>query len=207
MARQREGSQRISYCLKRRPVIASLMSAEELPVLLNTSASVIFIVKSDIFMIDAVVERIREAGKLSFIHFDLIEGLGKDRAGLAYLADKVGADGIVTTKNSIIAEAKKLGLLTVQRLFVLDSVSLDNGIKIIKSSEPDAIEVLPGLVCKRIVGKIRKELDIPIIAGGLISEPEDFREALDSGVIGISTSSRELWRLQDEGQMTYGEGE
>lgn len=193
-----EGAQRITYCLKRKPIITSLMNADELPSVLATESNIVFILRTDIFNIESIVEQIQEAGKLSFVHFDLIEGIGKDRAGVTYLAEKVGIDGIVTTKNTIIVEAKKLGLLTVQRLFVFDSVSLDNGIKMIKASNPDAIEVLPGMVCERIMDRIRAEVDVPVIAGGLMIDLEDFDTALKSGVIGISTSSKELWRWQDE---------
>nr|WP_234032656.1 glycerol-3-phosphate responsive antiterminator [Paenibacillus faecalis] len=192
------GAERIAYCLKRKPIITSLLNVDELPSVLETDSNIVFILKTDIFVIDSIVEQIREAGKLSFVHFDLIEGIGKDRTGIAYLAEKVGIDGIVTTKNSAITEAKKWGLLTVQRLFVFDSVSLDNGIRMTKASGPDAIEVLPGMVCQRIMDRIRKELDVPVIAGGLMIDLEDFDTALKSGVIGISTSSKELWRWQDE---------
>ena len=68
----------------------------------------------------------------------------------------------------------------------------------IKASNPDAIEVLPGMVCQRIMERIRAEVDVPVIAGGLMIDLEDFDTALKSGVIGISTSSKELWRWQDE---------
>jgi glycerol uptake operon antiterminator len=192
-----EGAKRIAYCLKTKPVITTMFNAEELPTILETGSNIVFILKSDIFMIESIVERIRDAGKLSFVHFDLVEGIGKDRMGVAYLADKIGIDGIVTTKNNIITEAKKLGLMTVQRLFVFDSVSLENGIKMTKSSQPDAIEVLPGMVCERIMDRIRKEVDVPVIAGGLMIDLSDYEAALKSGVIGISTSSKELWRWQD----------
>ena len=68
----------------------------------------------------------------------------------------------------------------------------------IKASNPDAIEVSPGMVCQRIMERIRAEVDVPVIAGGLMIDLEDFDTALKSGVIGISTSSKELWRWQDE---------
>lgn len=198
MRTSKDSFDRLAYCLKRKPVITSLVNKEELPSILQTSSNIVFILKSDIFTIESIVEQIREAGKLSFVHFDLIDGIGKDKMGVAYMADKIGIDGIVTTKGSIITEGKKYGLMTVQRLFVFDSVSLDNGIKMTKSAQPDAIEVLPGMVCSRIMNRIRAELDIPVIAGGLMVDLSDLETALASGVIGISTSSKELWRWQDE---------
>ncbi|MCR8643847.1 glycerol-3-phosphate responsive antiterminator [Paenibacillus sp. N1-5-1-14] len=192
-----ESYDRLAYCLKRKPVITSLVNKEELPAILQSTSNIVFVLKADIFSIEHIVEQIRDAGKLSFIHFDLIDGIGKDKMGVAYMAEKIGIDGIVTTKSSIIAEGKKHGLMTIQRLFVFDSVSLDNGIKITQSSQPDAIEVLPGMVCTRIMKRIREELRIPVIAGGLMTDLTDLESALESGVIGISTSSKELWNWQD----------
>lgn len=188
---------RLDYCLKRKPVITSLVNKEELPNILQSTSNIVFILKSDIIAIESIVEQIRDAGKLSFIHFDLIDGIGKDKMGVAYMAEKIGIDGIVSTKSTIITEAKKYGLMTVQRLFVFDSVSLDNGIKMTKVSQPDAIEVLPGMVCSRIMKRIRSEVDVPVIAGGLMVDLNDLETALNNGVIGISTSSKELWSWQD----------
>lgn len=197
MKKTTESFDRLDYCLKRKPIITSLVNKEELPNILQSTSNIVFILKSDIISIEPIVEQIRDAGKLSFIHFDLIDGIGKDKMGVAYAADKVGVDGIVTTKSSIISEAKKYGLMTVQRLFVFDSVSLDNGIKMTKASQPDAIEVLPGMVCSKIMSRIRSEVDVPVIAGGLMVDLNDLETALSNGVIGISTSSKELWSWQD----------
>lgn len=193
------GSQRLTYCLRNKPVITSLVNREELPKILRSTSNIVFILSADILSIDSIVSQIKEAGKLSFVHFDLIDGIGKDKMGVAYLAEKVGIDGIVTTKNSIIAEGKKYDLITVQRLFVFDSVSLDNGIKMSKQSQPDAIELLPGMVCTKadIMRRIRDELHVPVIAGGLINELNELKAALTSGVIGVSTSSLLLWEWQD----------
>jgi len=192
------GIDTITYCLKRKPVIATMVHESDLSEILQTTSNIVCVLKADVFTLSETVNRIREAGKLSFIHFDLVEGLGKDKVGVAYLAKTIGSDGIITTKSSIISEANKLGLITVQRVFTFDSVSLDNGIKLAKASKPDAIEVLPGMVCSKIMGRIRKQTDIPVIAGGLMVDMDDLNSAIQSGAIGISTSSKELWRWQDQ---------
>lgn len=194
------GIDRITYCLKGKPVITSLVHENDLSEILCTTSHIVCVLKSDVFTLSEYVNQIKEAGKLSFIHFDLVEGLGKDKVGVAYLAKTIGVDGIITTKSSIIMEAHKLGLITVQRLFIFDSVSLDNGIRMAKASKPDAIEVLPGMVCSKIMDRIRKETDIPVIAGGLMLDMDDMKNAIKSGAIGISTSSKELWRWQDHTQ-------
>ncbi|RXT15435.1 glycerol-3-phosphate responsive antiterminator [Ammoniphilus sp. CFH 90114] len=187
----------IQYALKNKPVITSLVTEDDLDAILGTTSNIIFLLKGDIFTLGNYAERIRDAGKLIFVHFDLIEGIGKDQMGVRYLANEIGIDGIVTTKSNIILAAKKYGMMTIQRLFVFDSVSLENGIKTIKNSQPDAIEVLPGMVIPRISKRIQSELGVPVIAGGLILDLQDLELALDNGAIGISTSAKELWQWQD----------
>lgn len=192
------GIKAIHYALKNKPIITSIVSEENMSAVLSTSSNIVFLLTGNIFTLKSIVERIQEAGKLMFIHFDLVEGLGRDAESVRYLAEVIGIDGIVTTRSNIIITAQKLGLITIQRLFVFDSVSLENGIRIIKSSKPDAIEVLPGIVISRVIKKLREEIDLPVIAGGLVSDLDDLKSALNSGAIGVSTSSEELWKWQDQ---------
>ena len=186
----------ISYALKSKPVITSIVSDSDLEPVLRTTSNIVFLLTGNIFTLKGITERVQDAGKLMFVHLDLMEGLGKDTESVRYLAEIIKVDGIVTTRSNIIMAAQKCGLITIQRLFVFDSVSLD--IRIIKSSRPDAIEVLPGIVVPRVMGRLRQEIDLPVIAGGLISDLDDLKCVLDHGAIGVSTSSKVLWKWQDE---------
>lgn len=187
----------LQYALKNKPIITSLVKDDDLEPMLETTSNITFLLTGTIFSLEKMVERIKDAGKLVFVHIDLIEGIGKDQTGVQYLAEQIGIDGIVTTRSNIIPAAKRHGLITIQRLFVFDSVSMDKGIQVIKSSKPDAIEVLPGMVIPRIIKRIQAELQLPVIAGGLIIDLHDLKCALDSGAIGVSTSAKELWHWQD----------
>lgn len=188
----------ISYALKSKPVITSIVSDDDLEPVLQTTSNMVFLLTGNIFTLKGITERVQDAGKLMFVHLDLMEGLGKDPESVRYLAEVIQVDGIVTTRSNLIQSAQKFGLITIQRLFVFDSVSLDNGIRIIKSSKPDAIEVLPGIVVPRVMSKLRQEIDLPVIAGGLISGLDDLNKALEHGAIGVSTSSKALWKWQDD---------
>jgi glycerol uptake operon antiterminator len=97
----------------------------------------------------------------------------------------------LSTKPSLIKYAKNRGLLTIQRFFVLDSISLLNIEKQFPLEYADAIEILPGVmpkIIRRIAGISKK----PIIAGGLISDHEDVHHALEAGAISVSTSNIDL---------------
>ncbi|MNI99461.1 Glycerol-3-phosphate responsive antiterminator [compost metagenome] len=62
----------------------------------------------------------------------------------------------------------------------------------IRQNQPDAIEVMPGLI-PRVIRELRQELDTPIIAGGLIKHPEEVEAALNAGALAVSAGNKGLW--------------
>ncbi|WP_081841479.1 glycerol-3-phosphate responsive antiterminator [Alicyclobacillus macrosporangiidus] len=198
---QRRGSaiDTISYALRKKPIVTAITRDADLTDALSSSANVAFLLGADILTLAGTVERLHAAGKLSFVHLDLMTGIARDTSGIRYLAETIGVDGVVTTRTSLIAAAKQHGLIAVQRTFILDSVSIDQTLKMLQDSRPDAIEVLPGLVIPHVMHLLKPSRHTPIIAGGLLSTPEHVRSVLTAGCIGASTSSRILWRWQDAG--------
>ncbi|MFB5268757.1 glycerol-3-phosphate responsive antiterminator [Paenibacillus enshidis] len=138
----------------------------------------------------------QELSKLKpvFVHTDLVRGLSNDKEAVALLAEHVRPAGIVSTKSAMIRAAKKEGLLTVQRVFLIDTGSFHTAIRSIKENEPDAIEIMPG-IAPSIIPAFREETGLPIIAAGLISTHEQVKEALKAGADAVSLSRAELWNL------------
>lgn len=185
---------KLIYGLHENPIIAAISSAELLEAVFKTKVEVIFLLKGNILELPIIIKRVREENKCIFIHADLIEGLSKDINGLNYIIDIIKPDGIITTKSHLIKLAKSKGIMAIQRLFILDSLNLQTGIESSKSCNPDAIEILPGImpkVTKEIVNATNK----PIITGGLIKSKEDVINSLQAGAIGISTSNQDIWKL------------
>ena len=178
--------------LKTNPVIAAIKDTEKLDDALNSECEVIFLLCGNIFNLKSIVEKAKKKGKIIFIHIDLIDGFSRDATALSYIYEEIRPDGIISTKNSQLKTAKQLGLLTVQRLFIIDSLSIDTAVKASVSINPDAIEIMPGIM-PRITRKLSSQLDVPVIAGGLISEKDDIKNALESGAKGVSTSDTSLW--------------
>ncbi len=171
--------------------ICATRSNEEFLCALKTSSAIIFDLNPDIMNIKAKVKKVDESGKLLFVHIDLAKGIGKDESGIGYLK-KIGVDGIISTKSSIIKAAREHGLYTVQRFFMVDSRSVISTAEAFKSSQPDMIEVMPGTVVK-VIKKIHELTDIPIIAGGLIESSDEVSAALQSGAIAVSTGNMSVW--------------
>ncbi len=65
----------------------------------------------------------------------------------------------------------------------------------IAASRPDAIEVLPGVIPK-VIEDLTERSDLPIIAGGLISDKEEVMRALEAGSLAVSGGNTELWDLE-----------
>lgn len=62
-------------------------------------------------------------------------------------------DGIISTHPSLIRRARHQGLLTIQRAFILDSLSLNNLSGQLEQGKPDFVEILPGIM-PRVITEI-----------------------------------------------------
>lgn len=176
------------------PVIAALRKEEDLPGILKSNAQIIFVLCGNILTIAQVCQKLKEAGKIVFIHMDLMEGLRGDAAALAFIKEHADPVGIISTKTNIIKYGKNHGLKTILRIFMIDSLSLRTGIKNINETNPDAVEVMPGIAPK-IIQAISDKTHAPIIAGGLIETKKDVMEALSAGAVAASTTAKELWEM------------
>lgn len=174
------------------PVIAAVKNSSGLEVALNSPCNVIFILYGDICHIGEAVQRIKQSGKLAIVHINLIDGLSNRDISVYFLKNNTAADGIISTKMQLIKYAKQLGLITVQRFFLWDSMSLENVRKYITNGTADFIEILPGIMPK-IVERCVADANIPIITGGLISDKADIMSALGAGATAISTTKEDLW--------------
>ena len=179
--------------LERTPVIPAVKEPETLDRALCHDGAAVFLLCGDILNIGELVDRVHRAGKQAVIHADLIAGLAPKEIAVDYLR-RCGADGIISTKHSLVRHAKGCGLLTVQRFFVLDSMALFNISRQLATAEADAVEILPGVMPK-VIRKIAATTDKPIIAGGLISDKEDVINALAAGAVSVSSTQRAIWFL------------
>lgn len=185
-------NQKIREHLEDCPVIAAVRDEEGLRECLKTDCGIVFILYGDIMNIASIVERIREKKKLAMVHVDLIAGLGSREVSVDFIHTATGADGIISTKPAMVRRGGELGMYTVMRFFVIDSMAAENIHRQCEQARPDCIEILPGVMPK-VIRRIAREVRQPVIAGGLITDKEDVMSALDAGAVSISTTKRELW--------------
>ncbi|SHI91561.1 glycerol-3-phosphate responsive antiterminator [Pseudobutyrivibrio xylanivorans] len=184
--------------LEANPVIAAIKDDKGLEKAIKTDCEIIFILYGDVCTIPGIVERIKSSGKIAMVHLDLIAGLNNTKEiSVDFIKNNTKADGIITTKGNLIGRAKELGLYTVLRYFVIDSMALVNIEKQDRHgvSQPDVIEILPGIVLPKIIKRVNKASRVPVLAGGLIGDRDDVMNALNNGVLAVSTTNEEVWEL------------
>ena len=178
------------------PVVAAIKDDTGLEMCLKSEVDAVFILYGDICTIADIVAKVKEAGKTAMVHMDLITGLSPKDISTDFIRKYTLADGIITTKGNLISHAKEIGLATVLRYFVLDSMALINIERQShqnRETQPDMIEILPGIIVPKMIRKICAMSRVPVICGGLIQEKEDVMHALASGAAAISTTCPDVW--------------
>ena len=157
-----------------------------------------------VFLLGGRVDAVAEAVALLqrrhwqvFVHIDMVKGLTWDFEALRFFHEFAAPDGIISTHGHAVNNAGKLGMMTIQRIFLIDSQSVDSGITQIERQGADAVEVLPGIL-PNLVQKLLSRLKQPLIAGGLITSIGQVQEALRAGAVSVSTSCPDLFEWVDK---------
>lgn len=176
------------------PIIAAVKNEQDLDLALSSECQVIFLLFGSLLTIDTLVDRVKDRGKSAIVHIDLIEGLSGKEIAVDFLKKYCHPDGIISTRASLVKRAKKLGMITVHRIFILDSLSAGNIGMVLEAGEPDYVEILPGIM-PRVIREICENISVPVITGGLIKTKEEVLDALDAGAVAVSTSCPEVWKM------------
>lgn len=177
------------------PIIAAVKDDTGLDRALCCDSQILFLLYGTICDIGELVDRVHTAGKLAFVHLDLIEGLAPRDVAVDFLCKTARPDGIITTKPALVRYAKTKGLCTVQRFFLLDSLAADSIERQLALSHPDMAELLPGLMCAAIGEVAAAHPDLPIIAGGLIRTKEEVCSVLAAGAAAVSSTNFAVWEM------------
>ena len=188
------GKQEILEAIEENPIITAVKDQEGLEACLQTESRIVFILFGDICNIADIVKKVKKSGKIAIVHMDLLAGIGSKEIAVDFIKAQTGADGVISTKPTLLRRAKELELFTVLRFFILDSMALTNISKQTEQVKPDMMEILPGVMPK-ITKRIVKQVNIPVICGGLISDREDIIGALSAGAAAISSTNQNVGQL------------
>ncbi|MFI2858667.1 glycerol-3-phosphate responsive antiterminator [Paenibacillus sp. JSM ZJ436] len=174
------------------PIIASITSIDQIEAAVNSSVERVILMAGDIMNLSSIVKSLHDSGKKVFVHLEMVGGLGRDHSAVQYIAERFGVDGIVTTKTNAVNAARQAGILSIQRVFAIDSAALETAVKMIRQARPDEVELMPGLM-PRVIQEMKQKIEQPLIVGGLIRTEEEIKQALASGANHLSIGSVEYW--------------
>jgi len=176
------------------PIIAAVKNEDLLEKAIQSDCKVLFLLYGTICNIDVIVDKIKQADKLAFVHVDLIQGLGNRDIAVNFIQEHTKADGIISTKQNIIRHAQEMHMTAGERTFIVDSMAFQTIQNHIQTIQPDFLEIMPGLVTD-IIKQLSELSSIPIVASGLMRSKADILTSLDAGAQAISTTRPELWKL------------
>ncbi|WP_407271267.1 glycerol-3-phosphate responsive antiterminator [Radiobacillus sp. PE A8.2] len=174
-------------------IIPSFRDMKQFEKLLESEFNYIVLIDSHINQLEMIMNMAKAKEKKVIIHADFVNGLSNDLYGAEYLSQRIKPTGVISTKPNFISSVKKNGVLAIQRMFLIDSIAIKKSYRQIEKSNPDYVEVLPGIV-PEILTEVKQALPCPIIAGGLIRSVVDVENALHAGAVAISTTDQEIWK-------------
>jgi len=124
-------------------IIPSVRKYKHFEQALSCSSEYVLLSEANIGNLQSLIGKCHQSGKKVLIHLELLGGFKPDQAGISLLKNYYKVDGVISSNLSALRHAKKEGLLTIFRVLLIDSRSLDQSIDIVKHNPPDAIEILP----------------------------------------------------------------
>lgn len=174
-------------------ILPAVRDLKDIEKILNSNFTYIVLLNTQIGQLKSIVELANSKGKKILLHADMIQGLKNDEYAAHFLCQDIKPAGLISTRKNIVVTAKKHGLISIQRVFLLDSIALESSYKLLETTKPDFIEVLPGIM-PHIIKEVYEKTKIPVIAGGLIRNSSEIDNLLKIGVTAITTSKKDLWR-------------
>ncbi|MBS3987309.1 MAG: glycerol-3-phosphate responsive antiterminator [Erysipelothrix sp.] len=166
------------------PVVPSMKRLEKF---IESDLIVCILQDIHISLLEHMIKMLHENNKLALVHIDMVHGISSDEHGAEFLCQRLRADGVISSKTRIIETTKKNKKIAIQRMFLIDSKSIERGIETVQKSQPDIVEVMPAIAYK-IIPYIKSKISMPLIGGGLLKSKEDILQGLEAGCMAFTVS-------------------
>lgn len=175
-------------------VIPSIRNLKDLEKALYSGSEYLLLSEVHIGNLQDLTKKCHQLNKKVLVHLDLIEGLAKDAKGVKWLKEMYKVDGVISPNIRILNSAKKMGLICIYRVFLLDSRSLDQALTSLKHLDLDGVEVLPGIFAINFIEEfLNVNTKIPLLAGGFLNTQQKIDCVFEAGFNAVTTSNKELW--------------
>ena len=140
-----------------------------------------------------MVDEVHKSGKKVIVNSELIGGLNLDKHGVKFLKQIFNVDVVIVSSPLRTKYMKDLDIYTIQRIVLIDSLSLETALKLVSESSCDAVEIRPAFYGMKYIDEFRKIKDIPFFLAGFVSSREMIEEAKRLKFKGITCSKETLW--------------
>lgn len=175
------------------PVVPGLISDADVDLVLKNDAKIVFVLYGDIAEIANIVKHLKDGGKTVFVNIDMVDGFSGRNSVIKFMKQNTMADGVISSKSSLLRYAKELDFYTIHRFFILDSSSYRSIGKQLEISRADFINVVPGWT--KIIEWAVEEHKKPVISAGLVCDKKIVIDNLNAGAIAICSTNHDVWEL------------
>jgi len=175
-------------------VLPAIKNYKDLKTFLTSSLEYGVVLNFHLAQLPDIIKSFNEHKKKAIVHLELIKGLAPDEFGALYLIQNLHVHGILGSKSKVVELCHKRNKISIFRIFLKDSMSLEQSAKIANRIKATYVEVLPSNTID-IIDKLKEEIGDTLIFGGLIYEKEHALRCLNKGATMISTSNPDLWFL------------
>lgn len=175
------------------PVILGIKNDEDVLKAKDYKQKVVFTLYGDISTILDIIQILKNSQKIVFVNVDMVSGFSSQNSVIDFLKHKTDVDGIISTKPHLLKYAKKEGLFTIHRFFILDSDSWRSIESQINISQADIINIAPGWT--KVINWTVTKYQIPVIGSGLICDKETVMDSLKAGALAICTTNHNVWKM------------
>ena len=177
-------------------IIPSIRNYKYFDKALNCRSEYILLPDADIGNLQSLIGKCHKAGKKALVHLELLGGFKPDQSGISILTKFFKVDGVISSNFTALRYAKKEGLVTIYRVLLVDSRSLEQASYVVKHNSIDAIELLPAeyaCTCFDLLKRSFDPINVQFIAGGFVTRNYLVEKIFHTGFNGITTSDHNLW--------------
>ena len=140
-----------------------------------------------------LVVRCHQAGKKALVNYDLVGGLGSDKTAFHLMKNMFMLDGVMGSSNTKLTMSKRMGMGSIRRVALEDSLAVDHVLESMKETRCNVIELRPSYYAIQYLEYFQKKKDCMYIAGGFVDTKEMIDKAHKAGFSGVTTSCVDLW--------------
>lgn len=174
--------------------IPSIREIKNLSDALKADSLYIHLSNTHIGNLKNLVDRIHQGGKKASVNIELIHGFNLDRNSAPFLKQIFHVDAVMVSNPLWVNYLKRLKLYIIQRVILIDSLALENSMRVVAETSCDAVELRPAAYGIQFIDKFRRERpDLTFFLAGFINSPEIIEQARELQFKGVTLSNKALW--------------